>query len=120
MTEFLPTPKTSATPTATTGTAATRRRPLQLNSHVQQHLHATSSIIITNATTTFFTKLITSATTSPNERNDALYGMTSPNYDEDFNIELCPSTPSEKVVETKRKHFSCRSIFILVVARRGH
>ena len=35
-----------------------------------------------------------------------LCGMISLNFDEDFNIELCSSTPSKKVVETKGKHFS--------------
>ena len=39
----------------------------------------------------------------PNERIDALCGMTSPNYDEDYNIEFISSTPSEKVVETDQQ-----------------
>ena len=92
---------------------------IQLNSHVQQHLehnHHKRNKHIFHKTP----NLSNNKFRHRQMKEMMICGMTSLNYDEDFNIELCSSTPSEKVVENNRKHFSCRSIFILVVTRRGH
>ena len=79
------------------------RRPLYNSTY-----NKTSNTVITNATPTSFSRYSPPQqqriSPLPNQMKETmLCGMTSPNYAEDFNIELCSNTQSEKVVVTKRK-----------------